>query len=62
MQAVGLGGAAPLETVAQTASQDLGVQSAYRDLLRTTVQANLENNEEFTPDRFPNASNYFNKQ
>lgn len=48
--------------MAQAAGTDLTVQAAYRDLLRTSVQATLENNEDFTPERFPNASNYFNKQ
>lgn len=62
MTATGLNTEAPLETVAQAAGQDLTVQSAYRDLLRTTVQQAVQNNEDFTPDRFPNASNYFNKQ
>lgn len=60
--ATGLANVAPLETVAQAAGQDLTIQSAYRDLLRSTVQATVQNNEDFTPDRFPNASNYFNKQ
>lgn len=53
---------APLEAVAQAAGTDLNIQSAYRDLLRTSVQATIQDNEDFTPDRFPNASNYFNKQ
>lgn len=60
--ASGLAAVAPLETVAQAAGADLNVQSAYRDLMRTSVQSTLQDNEDFTPDRFPNASNYFNKQ
>lgn len=60
--ATGLTSVAPLETVAQAAGQDLTVQTAYRDLLRSSVQAAVQNNEDFTPDRFPNASNYFSKQ
>lgn len=60
--ATGLAAVAPLETVAQAAGTDLNVQSAYRDLLRSRVQNTLQDNEDFTPERFPNASNYFNKQ
>lgn len=60
--ASGLSGVAPLETVVQSAGADLNVQSAYRDLLRSSVQSTLQDNEDFTPDRFPNASNYFGKQ
>lgn len=59
--ATGLSSVSPLDTVAQAAGTDLNIQSAYRDLLRTSVQTNLEGNEDFTPERFPNASNYFNK-
>lgn len=59
--ATGLGSVTSLESVAQAAGSDINIQSAYRDLLRTSVQANLEGNEDFTPERFPNASNYFNK-
>lgn len=51
-----------VEEVAQEAGDDLNIQSAYRELLRTRVQSNIQDNEDFTPDRFPNASNYFNKQ
>lgn len=61
MTATGLSSVTPLETVTQAAGSDLNIQSAYRDLLRTSVQANLEGNEDFTAERFPNASNYFNK-
>lgn len=60
--ATGLSSVAPLETVAQAAGADLNVQSAYRDLLRSNVQNTIQDNEDFTPDRFPNASNYFGKQ
>lgn len=58
--ATGLSTVAPLETVAQAAGASLEIQSAYRSLLRTNVQANLRDNEDFTPERFPNAANYFN--
>lgn len=60
--ATGLAAVAPLEVVTEAAAADIGVQSAYRDLLRSSVQSTIQDNEEFTPDRFPNASNYFNKQ
>lgn len=59
--AAGLASVSPLESVAQAAGADLNIQAAYRDQLRSSVQANSEGNEDFTPDRFPNASNYFNK-
>ncbi|XP_018580281.1 large proline-rich protein bag6 isoform X2 [Anoplophora glabripennis] len=58
--ATGLSTVAPLESVAQAAGASLEIQTAYRSLLRTNVQANLRDNEDFTPERFPNAANYFN--
>ncbi|KAJ8927917.1 hypothetical protein NQ314_019547, partial [Rhamnusium bicolor] len=57
--ATGLSSAAPVETVAQAAGASPEIQAAYRNLLRSSVQASLRDNEDFTPDRFPNASNYF---
>lgn len=59
--ATGLTTVAPLDTVSQAAASDINVQSAYRELLRSSVQSTLQDNEDFTPDRYPNASNYFNK-
>ncbi|XP_060519492.1 large proline-rich protein bag6 isoform X2 [Cylas formicarius] len=56
----GLTTVAPLETVAVAAGTSTDIQNAYRTLLRNSVQANLRDNEDFTPERFPNASNYFN--
>lgn len=50
----------PVETVAQAASTDRSIHSAYRELLRTRVQQSLRENPDFTPERFPNASNFFN--
>lgn len=58
--ATGLTTVAPLETVAQAAGASAEIQAAYRSLLRTNVQASLRDNEDFTPERFPNAANYFN--
>ncbi|KAJ8968598.1 hypothetical protein NQ317_004414 [Molorchus minor] len=58
--ATGLATAAPLEAVAQAAGASAEIQGAYRSLLRTSVQASLRDNEDFTPERFPNAANYFN--
>ncbi|XP_065160947.1 large proline-rich protein bag6 isoform X2 [Atheta coriaria] len=52
---------ANLDAVAEEAGADLSIQSAYRDLLRTSVQASIQDNEDFTPERFPNASSYFSK-
>lgn len=60
VSATGLTTVAPLETVAAAAGADLSIQSAYRNLLRSSVQSGLTNNEDFTPERFPNANNYFN--
>ncbi|KAF5303718.1 hypothetical protein FQR65_LT00862 [Abscondita terminalis] len=60
VNATGLSNVAPLETVAAAAGADLNIQSAYRSLLRTSVQSGLSNNSDFTPERFPNANNYFN--
>ncbi|KAG5900468.1 hypothetical protein JTB14_010882 [Gonioctena quinquepunctata] len=60
ISATGLTSVAPLETVSQAAGASLEIQTAYRNLLRTTVQASLRDNEDFLPERFPNASNYFN--
>lgn len=60
--ATGLTSAAPLETVAQLAGSSPEIQTAYRSLLRSTVQANLRDNEDFLPERFPNVSNYFNSE
>ncbi|KRT83619.1 hypothetical protein AMK59_3956 [Oryctes borbonicus] len=59
--ASGLAAVAPLETVSQAAAADINIQSAYRELLRTSVQSTLQDNEDFTPERYPNASNYFSK-
>lgn len=58
--ASGLSSAVPIDTVVQAASTDVTLQSAYRDLLRSRIQAHLRDNPDFTPERFPNASNYFN--
>lgn len=58
--ATSLASVAPLETVAQAAGSSPEIQTAYRNLLRTTVQSNLRNNEDYLPERFPNISNYFN--
>ncbi|KAJ8919800.1 hypothetical protein NQ315_006329 [Exocentrus adspersus] len=58
--ATGLSSVAPLETVAQAAGASTEIQAAYRSLLRSNVQANLRDNEDFTPERFPNAAHYFN--
>lgn len=58
----GLASIAPLETVSEAAGTDRNIQTAYRDLLRTTVQSNLRDNEDFTPERFPNATNFFNNR
>ncbi|XP_066144922.1 large proline-rich protein bag6-B isoform X1 [Euwallacea fornicatus] len=55
----GLSSVAPLDAVAQAASESLDIQSAYRSLLQTTVQANLRNNEDYTPESFPNTAHYF---
>lgn len=57
--ATGLTSAAPLETVAQAAGACEEIQTAYRNLLKSTVQPSLKDNESFTPERFPNASNFF---
>ncbi|GJQ76871.1 hypothetical protein Trydic_g15077 [Trypoxylus dichotomus] len=59
--ASGLTAVAPLETVSQAAAADINIQSAYRELLRSSVQSTLQDNEDFTPERYPNASNYFSK-
>ncbi|XP_064215917.1 large proline-rich protein BAG6 isoform X2 [Tribolium castaneum] len=58
----GLSSVAPVEAVSQGAGESLDVQAAYRSLLRTTVQSALRDNEDFTPERFPNASTYFKTQ
>lgn len=58
--ATGLASVAPLETVAQAAGASSEIQTAYRNLLRSTVQSNLRDNEDFLPERFPNVANYFN--
>lgn len=58
--ATGLSTAAPLETVVQAAAASPEIQTAYTSLLRSSVQSNLRDNEDFTPERFPNASIYFN--
>lgn len=60
MTATGLASVANLETVAQNAGASSEVQTAYRNLVRSTVQTNLRDNEDFLPERFPNVSNYFN--
>ncbi|CAH1106518.1 unnamed protein product [Psylliodes chrysocephalus] len=58
--ASGLTSVAPLEVVAQAAGASSEIQNAYRNLLRSTVQTNLKDNEDFHPERYPNVSNYFN--
>nr|CAH7729714.1 unnamed protein product [Callosobruchus chinensis] len=59
VSSTGLTAAAPLETVAQLAGASPEIQTAYRNLLRSTVQANLRDNADFLPERFPNAAAYF---
>ncbi|XP_072393525.1 uncharacterized protein [Diabrotica undecimpunctata] len=56
----GLSSAAPLDVVVQAAGASTELQNAYRNLLRSTVQTNLKDNEDFLPDKYPNVSNYFN--
>ncbi|XP_056647813.1 large proline-rich protein bag6-B isoform X2 [Diorhabda sublineata] len=56
----GLTPVAPLEVVAEAAGESTELQNAYRNLLRSTVQSNLADNEDFLPDRYPNISKYFN--
>ncbi|XP_050511240.1 large proline-rich protein bag6-A isoform X4 [Diabrotica virgifera virgifera] len=56
----GLSSAAPLDVVVQAAGASTELQNAYRNLLRSTVQSNLKDNEDFLPDKYPNVSNYFN--
>ncbi|XP_025837010.1 large proline-rich protein bag6-like [Agrilus planipennis] len=58
--ATGLASVAPLEVVAQGAGSDINIQSAYRELLRSNVRAGIRDNSDFTPERFPNATSYFN--
>lgn len=60
VNSTGLTSAAPLESVVQAASESIEIQTAYRNLFRSSVQANLRDNEDFTAERYPNASNYFN--
>lgn len=60
VSATGLAHVAPLETVVQAAGASTDIQQAYRSLLRSTVQNSLRENEDFSAERFPNASNYFN--
>ncbi|CAG9767941.1 unnamed protein product [Ceutorhynchus assimilis] len=55
----GLASAAPLAEVAEAASESVEIQAAFRSLLQTTVQTNLRNNEDFDPEKYPNAANYF---
>ncbi|XP_044762734.1 large proline-rich protein BAG6 isoform X2 [Coccinella septempunctata] len=55
----GLAAVAPLETVSRHAGTSVEIQNAYRALLRTSVQQGLRDNPDFTPERFPNAANYF---
>ncbi|XP_045462637.1 large proline-rich protein BAG6 isoform X2 [Harmonia axyridis] len=55
----GLSGVAPLETVSRLAGQSQEIQTAYRTLLRNTVQEGLRDNTDFNPERFPNAASYF---
>ncbi|XP_067008462.2 large proline-rich protein BAG6 [Anabrus simplex] len=45
----------------ETAGDDLELQAAYREQMRSSVQQTLINNPDFTPDRFPNATKYFAK-
>nr|CAI5828195.1 unnamed protein product [Callosobruchus analis] len=59
VSSTGLTTAAPLETVAQLAGASPEIQTAYRNLLRSTVQTNLRDNADFLPERFPNAAAYF---
>ncbi|GLH04977.1 Uncharacterized protein GBIM_10621 [Gryllus bimaculatus] len=42
----------------ETAGEDLELQAAYREQVRSAVQDSLSNNPDFTPERFPNATKY----
>lgn len=57
----GLTNIAPVEAVSEAAARDINVQYAYQRFLRTSVQSMIRNNEDFTPERYPNASSYFSR-
>lgn len=44
----------------QAAAASPEIQTAYTNLLRSNVQSSLRDNEDFTAERFPNVSTYFN--
>lgn len=45
----------------ETAGEDLELQAAYREQVRSAVQDSVTSNPDFTPERFPNATKYFSK-
>ncbi|KAF4518320.1 hypothetical protein B566_EDAN009108 [Ephemera danica] len=59
-QAAGAAGVSTTEHLARAAGADTGLQAAYKEEVKKAVSQQLASNPDFTPDRFPNASKYFN--
>lgn len=51
-----------VENVVQSISGDGGLQTAYREHIRAVLRDRLRRSNDFTPNRYPNANNYFMDQ
>lgn len=58
--AAGAAGVAGAEQIAQAAGADPTLQAAYKEEVKRSVGQQLASNPDYSPDRFPNASKYFN--
>ncbi|XP_037905199.1 large proline-rich protein BAG6 isoform X6 [Hermetia illucens] len=63
LQNVGASSSNPSSVDEMTAaiSSDPSAQLSYREALRSNIQERLKTDPDFTPDKFPNSSKYFNK-
>lgn len=55
----GMGSGPEVEVVAQRASQDPTIRSAYREQVQSTLRHNLQTNPDFKPEKYPNAAKFF---
>ncbi|XP_024084272.1 large proline-rich protein bag6-A isoform X2 [Cimex lectularius] len=57
--AMGAAGVSPVESVAENAGTDMSIRAAYKEQVRTTVEAKLRTNPDYKPEKYPNAAKLF---
>jgi hypothetical protein len=60
--ALGAAGVPSVDGIADTAGADSSIRAAYREQVRTTVEATLRNHPDYKPDKYPNAAKYFDRK